>query len=263
MHAAAWPTNRLKYHVTGVCRHTAGRKSRRCNGRSIFTRSSHRCTYQTVSGRSGWPSRDPLGDYAIFKNSIRGLDKEQAKQLKVETLMPPYGFVRNDSIGKFDTDGRGLGPVVGIAGGIGLGVAGVYGACWLHLDHIQDQANAAVGAEMRKLDPNYDPISDGPKIEGTPADALRHCIGACLANQKPCFCFGRNKTQALIQGREDYTGPTDLAHDMDRANNTIAFGIPLNSDCVKTCVDALKNGGLNCFTVGDQNLSPCKLSKNP
>ena len=100
MHAAAWPTNRLKYHVTGVCRHTAGRKSRRCNGRSIFTRSSHRCTYQTVPGRSGWPSRDPIeengglniygfiGNNPIEMADLLGLDK-----LDLSYLTTDFGII--------------------------------------------------------------------------------------------------------------------------------------------------------------------------
>lgn len=217
--------------------------------------------YKASSGT--WLSREPLAEKAFYQNAVRGLDRRRVRQFRSESLMPLYDFVGNNPVGNVDIDGR-IGPVgvvVGVCCVVGVGVAAVYGACWEHLDGIRDQANADVSKEMKELDPNYDPNTDGPNREGSVADALRHCIGACLANQKPCSCLGRNKTQSLIQGREDYTGPKNLAHDMDRANNTVGFGIGLQSDCVKSCVDALNNGGLSCYTEGDQNLSPCKPPK--
>ena len=60
----------------------SGRRCRRGHFRSVFTPSSCRYTYQTVPGRSGWPSRDPIGEleganllYAIAGNNlVNGID---------------------------------------------------------------------------------------------------------------------------------------------------------------------------------------------
>jgi hypothetical protein len=107
---------------------------------------------------------------------------------------------------------------------------------------------------MEQLDAHFDPDRDGPDREGSNADALRHCIGACMANHNPGPCLSRSFVRARIQARENASG---LNHDMDRANNVIGFGIA--GDCVKGCTQALEKGRLSCFNPGDTKLSPCKL----
>ena len=66
----------------GCLRHNpSGRRCGRSHIRSMFTPSSHHCTYQTVPGRSGWPSRDPI---------------EETGGVNL------YGFVLNTPINKID-----------------------------------------------------------------------------------------------------------------------------------------------------------------
>ena len=206
--------------------------------------------YNASTGR--WNSRDPLTDKAFLDCAIRGASIRKVKQLRAESLMPVYGFVRNNPISKIDADGRV--PVVPILIGVGVccAIAAVdAAACALHMNNIRNEATEAANTQMEALYPNYDPDRDGPDHEGTNADALRHCIGACRANQNPgaCLCsaFVRNR----IQHREDGPG---LGHEMDRFNNTVGFGI--TGDCVAGCVAALRAGQLRGFRDGDTQISP-------
>lgn len=76
--------------------------------------------------------------------------------------------------------GRLSGGTVVAVGGI---VACLAVACYYHLDRLREQANAAALHEMQRLHPNFDAEEDHPDLQpGNTADALRHCIGSCLAN---------------------------------------------------------------------------------
>ncbi len=83
--APTWTTSPRKTRVGFSRRRASGRLSRRRRVRSMFTPASRACGYRTASGRAKWPNRDPIGE-AGGRNL--------------------YGFVRNNPIGSFDTDGR-------------------------------------------------------------------------------------------------------------------------------------------------------------
>ena len=206
--------------------------------------------YNPSTGR--WLSRDPLTDKASLDSIIRRAPPHMAKVLRAEALMPAYGFVRNSAISRIDGDGRSiLGPIL-----IGVGVCCAIvvvdaAACVLHMHNIQDAATEAANAQMEALQPGYDRERDGPDHEGTNSDALRHCIGACRANQNPGPCICSRLVRSQIQGREEGPG---LGHEMDRFNNAVGFGI--TGDCVAGCVAALRNGRLRGFRDGDTVLSP-------
>jgi RHS repeat-associated protein len=53
-----------------------------------------------------WPNRDLLTDNAFFKVVVRGTPVSQVKHLQSESLMPPYDFVRNNPISRFDKNGQ-------------------------------------------------------------------------------------------------------------------------------------------------------------
>ena len=90
----------------------SGRRCRRGHFRSVFTPSSCRYTYQTVPGRSGWPSRDPIEE--------RG-------------GMNLYGFVGNNSIAEVDVLGLSIGLVLSPDrdGNVGVEKDGLF---WLAVD---------------------------------------------------------------------------------------------------------------------------------
>lgn len=204
------------------------------------------------ASRGRWVSWHPLADKAFLDSAVREVSTRRAKQLRVESLMPVYGFVRNRPVERIDADGRA--PVVPILIGVGvccaIGVVDAF-ACALHMSDIQNEATEAANAQMEALDPNYDPDRNGPDHEGTNADALRHCIGSCRANQSPGPCLCAAFVRSRIQARENAPG---LGHEMDRFNNAVGFGI--TGDCVVGCVAALEAGKLRGFTNGNTTLSP-------
>lgn len=187
--------------------------------------------YYPSTGR--WLSRDPIGE------------KGGANL---------YGFCQNSPVGHFDPDGKAPLPYI-IGGGViivGGGVC-IAVACRLHIGRIQAAANAAAIAQMQRLNPNFDEDDNHPNREpGRPADALRHCIGACMANQNPGPCLSRTFVRSRIQARE---GENTLMDQSDLANNAVGFGVTGN--CVQGCLNAAKNGQLQCFEEGDTQLSPC------
>lgn len=48
-----------------------------------------------------------------------------------------------------------------------------------------------------------------------------------------------------------------MAGDTDRANNRVGFGI--KGDCVEGCLNALRNGQLQCYAEGDMEPWPCRV----
>jgi len=100
----------------GCLRHNpSGRRCGRSHIRSMFTPSSHHCTYQTVPGRSGWPSRDPITELSfLLQQTGRQLfqgSKSDAPPVGVEDddfdinqllvglgRLNAYGFNGNNSI---------------------------------------------------------------------------------------------------------------------------------------------------------------------
>jgi len=82
---SAWPTSPLKTRARAFRPNPSGRISWRGRFRPIFTPGSRACGYKTPSGRTKWPSRDPIG-------------QEGGWNL--------YGFVGNAPIDSYDSDGR-------------------------------------------------------------------------------------------------------------------------------------------------------------
>lgn len=182
--------------------------------------------YNPQTGR--WLSRDPIGEKGGMNN---------------------YASCRNTPLGFIDARGRiPLGPFWPILGDVCDAAR-----CWAHLHEIRDQATDAANQAMNILDPNYDEEETGPDHEGSNADALRHCIGACMAVQNPGAC-PPPLVPYMLQRRERGPG---LNHQMDRTNNRTGVGIL--GDCVQGCTEALRSGQLSCFQQGDTVLSPCRL----
>ena len=204
-----------------------------------------------MPGRSGWPSRDPLGDNAFFISSISALNKTLARQFKAESLMPSYGFCRNNPNGNIDTDGRinlvAAGVIVTLTGAIIMPAA-----CKFHADNVITKANEDTVNTMSSLDPNYKDGDIGR--DGTLTDAFQHCLGACrlMQNKGPC-CF----SWVVKKGLNDYeNGLTDPAALQDLANNKVGVGI--SGNCVSGCISQLKSGNLTCLDKNGK-LTPCKL----
>ena len=154
-------------------------------------------------------------------------------------------------------DGNGHIPIaikIGAGGGIVIvGLCTWAFACHNHMNNIREATNRRIDEIMNDLIPNYDPDRQGPDVEGTIADALRHCIGACTASQNPGICGSRGFVRRKIQEREDER--PGIGSDMDRANNTVGFNV--SGDCAQGCLVALGAGMLNCIAGGQ--LTPCKL----
>lgn len=83
--APALPTSSRETRVRSFCPPPPGRLSRRGRRALAIATGSRACAYKTASGRSKWPSRDPIGE-----KGVRNL----------------YGFVLNDPLNKLDPDGR-------------------------------------------------------------------------------------------------------------------------------------------------------------
>ena len=58
-----------------------------------------------MPGRSGWPSRDPLGDWAFYQAQIKGKTWKYQSLLREESKYPSYLFIKNDPESKIDSLG--------------------------------------------------------------------------------------------------------------------------------------------------------------
>ena len=66
-------TSPTQTRVTGFRRKPSGRCSGRGRVRSMLTPGSRRGANQTASGRSAWPSRDPLGELGFSNGTVAAL----------------------------------------------------------------------------------------------------------------------------------------------------------------------------------------------
>ena len=66
----------------------------------MFTPGLRACGYKTASGRREWPNRDPIGRLGIFDKPGRKFVGNE--QLRKRSLLPMYGFVRNNPVSLFD-----------------------------------------------------------------------------------------------------------------------------------------------------------------
>ncbi len=164
-----------------------------------------------------------------------------------------FGFCRNSPMNEVDFDGRAA-TAAYVGGGIIVVVGGgcLYAACRLHMRELRLQADQTALQLMAQLDPSFDPEEGHPNDQpGNSADALRHCIGACMANQHPGPCLLRTLVRRRIQAREAGGLPMDRS---DYMNNAIGFGV--TGDCVKGCLTALKRRTLQCLSPGGEAV-PC------
>ena len=87
-----------KYRTRCSRRFLSGRLSRRGRKRAIKSLETSVYIYKTLSGRSGWPSRDPLGEL--------GLELLRRGRPSLQGDGPnPYHFVGNNPISRFDVFG--------------------------------------------------------------------------------------------------------------------------------------------------------------
>ncbi len=176
--------------------------------------------YNAEMGR--WVNRDPIGE--------RGGASLAA-------------FCRNMPVSAVDSLGQAywwIIPVVVVVGG-----AACAADCADFLRDTRDAAVADAEAEIQALhtQTTYDSSYHGPTLYGTPADALKHCIGTCRAVQAARLsCFGL--AFSLIQGLDSGSSEDGL---QDRQNNSV--GRAITGDCVAGCLQRLATGGLTCLTV--------------
>lgn len=196
--------------------------------------------YSPSMGR--WLSRDPIGDESFFRLYTRNLPVRQQRQLRRLFYGDEvFQFIHNSPVNAYDPDGCSW----IIWGGIGVIAGGVWAICCIsHMGDIANQANQTVRGIMSGWPPGY---STG--AEGTPADAMQHCIGACVANQNPGACLISAIVRAGINA-------SDSREPNDQANDQTGFGIA--GDCAAGCNQALQNGQLTCGGTSPTDPSfPC------
>lgn len=141
-----------------------------------------------------------------------------------------YGFVANDPASRIDPTGLKARPSLPMQLGWACG-------CWSmahdEADKAQEWANAAIGGRgMMHGD------------EGSPADMLTHCVGACEIAKKEGLCLiaGIDIRSRVQQRERDLNRGADR---MDYENNRIGFAIAdAGMDCKQGCVQAFKQGRL-------------------
>lgn len=144
---------------------------------------------------------------------------------------------QNDGgVARADPSGRILWPA---AAGIGVGLCALWaGCCAWDLSTIANNVNRDVAAISAGWPAGY---STGD--EGTPADALQHCMGACEANQHPGSCKFSFLARMAVNSFETCQGTQfDTLSDLD--NNAIGFSI--KGDCRTGCLERLRAGALLC-----------------
>ena len=95
--------------IKGSRRHASGQSSLRHQSRPIITSGSRRCAYQTLSRRSAWLNRDPLGE-PWFKLMRRvGYYRTRSHiQIPSQLLTWPnlYDIVGNNPVNRIDSNGE-------------------------------------------------------------------------------------------------------------------------------------------------------------
>ena len=209
--------------------------------------------YDPEIGR--WPNRDPIGEHRFLLEMQKGKSRREALALAVESRLSTYQFVRNAATNDVDKDGCSVLEDIQVAlmgGGVG-GVVIKWGwqiTCTAHAGNVLSSSKRELLLEMDSIDPNYEDGDIG--VEGTIADAMQHCVGACalMQNKGPC-CFD----WVIKRGLKDYEkGKTDPAAIQDLKNNQI--GIAIAGDCLSGCISKLKAHRLYCLDKHG-NLSIC------
>ena len=160
-------------------------------------------------GVQRWINRDPIGEQG-------GVNL--------------YGFVANDPASLSDRNGMKARPSLLIQLGWACG-------CWSmahdEANKAEEWANAAIG-EPGLMHGN----------EGSPADMLTHCVGACEIAKKEGLCLiaGIDIRRQVQQREHNLNRGGDR---MDYENNRIGFAIAdAGMDCKQGCVQAFSQGWL-------------------
>jgi RHS repeat-associated protein len=181
----------------------------------------HLAPYRAYSADLGrWLSRDPI-------ESVSG---EMAEFLPEGPNL--YAYASNNSSLYADTSGLAIQWTVPAAVLLLLGAAWAV-CCAAHMGEIATRANEIVNGITANTGSN----GYWGGNEGSPADALQHCIGACMANQNPGACLSSAFVRTGIN-QSDKNEPNDLN------NNDVGFGI--SGDCQSGCLTALREGRLTC-----------------
>ena len=144
--------------------------------------------YNPDTGR--WLNRDPLTEegFRVLRKAAWRIKRLQNRQGMIED-QHLYLMLSNDPMNDVDPIGNASAGGVVIIGGIVVSVC-VATACALQMSNIRDAATRLAERIMRaRLGASYDPLTDGPNVDGNVADALQHCLGACEANQNPGACM--------------------------------------------------------------------------
>jgi hypothetical protein len=160
-------------------------------------------------GIQRWISRDPIGE-------------EGGANLT--------GFLANDPASRIDPSGLKARPSLPIQLGWACG-------CWVmahsEADKAQEWANATIGS-LGMMHEN----------EGSPADMLTHCVGACEIAKKEgvCLIAGINIRRKVLERERNLNRGGDR---MDYENDRIGFAIAdAGMDCKQGCVQAFAQGWL-------------------
>ncbi len=185
-----------------------------------------------------WLSRDPIGepgfqallvagqtsikpssdrwiirDATTLRGSVQGLSSKQIKQLKAESLMPAYDFVKHNPTSRFDV--------------LGLETAAEIDWCMAHPICCAAAHNSGsdIKSEMGKRYPSW--------TDNTVENAVQHCAWMCYVTSMTCC----SKNDALKLGRahEDYSGNPAQDKAMDLHNNN--FGANIGGKNFKDCFD--------------------------
>ena len=147
-----------------------------------------------------------------------------------------YEYVGDSPLIRIDPSGK-FWPYV--IGGAAVAAAVTISACCLaDMAKIRFNTNKIIDGIHAKWPPGY-----STQGEGTPYDALQHCIGACEANQHPGSCGSSAVARAGVNYFETYQGQ-QFDTQSDLANN--ASGFAITGDCTTGCLKALKEHNLLC-----------------
>jgi len=112
-------TSTQKSCVRGSHRCSSGRNSSIKRKHTAIQPSLWSSVYESASGRSDWPSRDPINE-----NGYRVVAGQKGKRV-LEEEKDLYCFLDNDSLNDYDINGLSGGAAAGCAGGLAITISAV------------------------------------------------------------------------------------------------------------------------------------------
>ncbi len=207
--------------------------------------------YDPVTGR--WPSRDPIDELGSNKVNKRGFKFQiPQKRLIYEDL---YSFASNNPVSKVDPDGRFAIPVPPWVYPLAVFPAIVItqnACCWDKINNAFHKGDIEADKSAPDGTTHHGPV--GPALPtdyvGGDADALTHCIAACLLGSGDYYpCWGPDDVLKQLQRREMEQlkiTPGDPGTMMDLRNNLRGFGLGRSlgdpAKCKQACLDQLEHG---------------------